>query len=81
MTRRTQARQLKGDRLVGKCDSELKRKVARARDYGLDESKVVRLSVERTIDALLSGELVYQNGKLVVVSSPPPVAVPTGTEG
>jgi hypothetical protein len=81
--RRRQAHLFKGDRLVGKCDSALKEKVARARDSGLDESKIVRLAAEFVIDALSTGQMVVQNGKLVLGSSPAPVAIheATGTEG
>lgn len=81
--RRAEAHPFKGDRLVGKCDSALKEKVARAREYGLDESKIVRLSAEFVIDALLAGKMVVMNGELVPCSSTAPVAThqPTGTEG
>lgn len=67
-----EARLHKGVRLVGTCDTALKDKVARARDFGLDESKLVRLSVESAIDALLDGTLVVMNGKLVPAALAPP---------
>jgi hypothetical protein len=83
--RRANARPLKGDRLVGKCDSTLKDKIARVRDYGMNESKFVRLSCELAISALLAGEVVYQNGKLVPAMLAPvtqaALAEATGTEG
>lgn len=71
---------------MAKCDPALKAKVARARDYGLDESKLVRLCIEHVLPALFAGSIVYQNGKLVAVERPATGFLPsggesTGTEG
>lgn len=67
--RRAEAPDLLGERLAGRCGRALKREVARAQALtGLDESKLVRVSVEYAVPALLSGRMVYQNGKLVPVA-------------
>ena len=87
--RRANARPILGARLVGKCDSALKVKAARARDYGLGEGDLVRLATDWVVDALLEGRLVVMNGKLVPAALAPtphplqPAAAPTptGTEG
>jgi hypothetical protein len=83
--RRAQApNRKKGDRLVGRCDRALKKDVARAQDLtGLDESKLVRLSVETVIPSLLNGQTVLLNGKLVPahIAAPAAAVTPTGTEG
>lgn len=72
--RRSRASQLKGDRLVGRCDTQLKQEVAHVLGLtGVDESKLVRLAIVHVLPALRTGELVVQNGKLVPVSSPAPV--------
>lgn len=75
-SRRSRASQLKGDRLVGRCDAKLKQEVAHVLGLtGVDESKLVRLAIVHVIPALRTGELVVQNGKLVSGSSPAPVAI------
>ena len=80
--RRVGARRLKRDRLVGKCDEALKRKVTRgARDFGLDESKLVRMSAEYVVDSLRQGQVIVLNGELVPASAAPTQPKPTGTEG
>lgn len=84
--RRAKAPNLKGDRLVGRCSRALKLDVARAlAATGLDESKLVRLSIELVLPALSAGKMVYQNGKLVAVGNAPATNEgglrPTGTEG
>lgn len=83
--RRVKAPNLMGERLAGRCDRALKNAVAQACDVTkLDESKLVRLSVEHMVPALLAGGMVYQNGKVVPAALAPPSAQPlaaTGTEG
>lgn len=80
--RRVLARRFKGDRLVGKCDGVLKRKVARgAREFGLDESKLVRMSTEYVVDCLRQGQVIVLNGELVPATAAPTQPRPTGTEG
>jgi hypothetical protein len=85
--RRVQAPDLMGDRLVGRCDSAFKAEVALALAVtGLDESKLVRLSIEHVLPALFAGAMVYQNGKLVAVERPATSLLlsgpaPSGTEG